>query len=261
MASPPSSLRWWSHSWPLSWAPPQYGKRRRVLPPTVLNFMMLAVGRLSTTADTTPPASDTTSSNALCRYCSRSRKRSAIRPVAAETSVSRTVPGATAGGAAVGVGRGGLGSRLARHHSPNILSARASVCSISSSLPMPRISVFHVSIPLSSVVVPADGGGSSRAWRRSSLSSVPLSALAIHQDPRFSTSICSCPGAQPLYPTHSQKSLFSATPAATSALAPSSDVYDTPGRTVVDSSSASAPESAWSALISSSPIAFSGPTK
>mmetsp|Transcript_30448 Transcript_30448/g.50423 ORF Transcript_30448/g.50423 Transcript_30448/m.50423 type:complete len:224 (+) Transcript_30448:1274-1945(+) len=100
---------------------------------------------------------------------------------------------------------------------------------------------------------PADGGGSSVPWRRSSRSSTAESAEARYHESR-SHSDWSCFGAQPAYPTNSQKSVLHASPFLTSSRAPSRVVCDTPRMTGIDKRLAALVCSEWRQTISRGPL-------
>ena len=232
--------------------------------PSAWNWTRLAVGRLSTATIHVP--SDSTSArhsiSALCRNWSRRRKRSAGGVPARSTDPSTTGSSSVDAAASAAApspppsaeAEPAGGERRTRHHSVSIRSDRQPlVRATSSALPMEPIRLSQVSRP-SPGGAPSDGGGSSVPWRSSSLSSVPESADARNHESR-STSPCSCDGAQPAYPTKTQKSLCCATPSATSALAPSSVEYETPLMIGIESRSVRSPSSACRQMISRSPLA------
>mmetsp|Transcript_35301 Transcript_35301/g.39364 ORF Transcript_35301/g.39364 Transcript_35301/m.39364 type:complete len:231 (+) Transcript_35301:734-1426(+) len=221
---------------------PVKGIRRCGLPGR-LNWNVREVARFRITALSLPLGADASSMTrriALCRYWSWIRKRSAGRPVWGDTVVLRTVPTLTSDGGVAGVCGLGLGTKCTRTHCSSIRSSNVfNDFTTSSPLPITFIKLLHVPIPGSTATAPSPGGGRSFASLSSSVSSVPLSALAKYNESLCSTSFCNCPGAQPEYPTHTQKSSFSAKPAETRALASSREVYDTPLITRVDTFAAS----------------------
>mmetsp|Transcript_19772 Transcript_19772/g.54920 ORF Transcript_19772/g.54920 Transcript_19772/m.54920 type:complete len:251 (+) Transcript_19772:428-1180(+) len=117
---------------------------------------------------------------------------------------------------------------LSMRSSKNMLRAPTAVASASAPRPMSCIRRFHVAMPSppSSRVRSDVRRGRERgldACDSSSLRRTEESAAAMYQL-SLCSSACSCPGAQPQYPTNSQKSFFCAFPDATSCFASSNPV-------------------------------------